>query len=486
MDMRQLAKLTMMITVSLVAVAWLGGAAMAWEPPDPKTYLPSYEKVANAKKVYDDTTALNAVLGPKQVLPKDLYEKLVFPIDEMKKEWSDIVGFKAPDVVGKMAPEIKPGKYTYQDLEKYPGLKQLLPSYLLNMIKPGAPPHAGNMPEFEIVPTQQYYFSLPVAQYTKKNMGKTKLDDKGYLIPSSWEGGVPFPRPSGPNKAQQIMFNVEKRYTGWDGSFAYYGTIVGARKDLSIDYNGALTNRHIKYAGRLALEPYGWLDERAKQRGEYRQFIMNFIAPRDNAGTAMSALYYLDPNKADLLMVYVPQLRRIRMMTSSDSQDPIQGQDMIYDDNDGFLQKLSPTRFPYKYEVLEEREYLVYCYTDGSVTIGKKGLELKNVKLERRPMYVVRLTQLDPNYVYSKRIFYIDKETFLYVHIENYDQKGRLYRTVDYPYGWHPEMGVLSLAGAVSICKDWIDTHSTIMVSHQVPAFWKRKDVGLDGYIQAK
>ena len=38
-------------------------------------------------------------------------------------------------------------------------------------------------------------------------MGKTKQDENGYIIPATFEGGYPFPRPSGPHKAMQIIYN---------------------------------------------------------------------------------------------------------------------------------------------------------------------------------------------------------------------------------------------------------------------------------------
>jgi hypothetical protein len=480
--MKYFLRFAVCLTVVFLAGLFIQAVVLAWDPPDPKTYIPTFAEIKKAKKFYDDPRQLPST---KNIIPKELYEKLVFPVDEMKKEWAEAVGFKAPGVVGKKAPEIKPGKYTYKDLEKYPGFKELFWPEMHKRIKPGGPPHAGNIPEFEIVPTQQFYHSLPVSRMTKENASKVKTDGKGYLIWQTWEGGYPFPRPSGPHKALQIMYNVEKRYLSWDGSFLHYTRLGGYRKDLSQDFAGSNTVRHLKLGGRLAIEPYGWIDQRAKTRGEIKTFAMDYTAPRDAVGTAMSALYYLDPNKADLLMVYVPQLRRIRMLTSSDSQDPMQGQDLIYDDNEGFLQKLSPTRFPYKWEVLEETEYLVQVF-DGTEYVAKKGLEIRNAKFMRRPVYVVQGTQLDKNYVYSKRIFYIDKETFLYYDIHNYDQKGRLYRTAQAGYGFEPEMGVFHLSGGIFLLRDYVDLHSGILLEYQVPAFWKRKDVTLEQYLGAK
>ena len=51
--------------------------------------------------------------------------------------------------------------------------------------------------------------------------------------------------------------------------------------------------------------------------------------------------------------MYIPSLRRIRKLSATDSQDPVMGQDVIYDDNEGWMQKISPVRYPYKYEILE-------------------------------------------------------------------------------------------------------------------------------------
>lgn len=464
----------------------LQAASWAFEPPDPKTYVPTFVDFQKAKKFYDDPRSVYAgPLSLKNRVPKELYEKLVFPVGEMKKEWADVVGFKAPDVVGKKSPEVKPGKYTYKDLEKNPGLKKLFWPAIESRIKPGGAPFAGNIPSFEIIATQQLYHSLPVARYTKKNASKIKTDAKGYLVPESWEGGFPFPKPAGKFKALQIMYNVEKRYSSFDASFFLFQAVNGYRKDLSVDYDGAIQVRSLKTSGRLAVEPYGRLDDRAGKRGEVRNFVMDYLKPRDSIGTAMSALYYTDPKKSDLLMVYVPSLRRIRMLTSSDSQDAIQGQDLIYDDNDGFLQKLSPTRFPYEWKVVEETEYLAPFF-DGTEYVTEKGLEYHNVKFMRRPIYVVEGTQMDKNYIYSKRVFYVDRETFMFYTVMNYDQKGRLYRTFEAGFKFEPEMGVFHTGGASTLLKDHIDTHSCILVSYDIPAFWKRRDVSLEGHMGSK
>ncbi|MBI5446430.1 MAG: DUF1329 domain-containing protein [Deltaproteobacteria bacterium] len=450
---------------------------------NPETYTFTWAEFEKHKKALDDPRPVLKEFGLKQILPASVYSHLVAEPEDMKKAWSELVGFKAPDVVGKIAPEIKPGKYTYKDLSQHPGFKQLMTPDLYNRIKPGAPPHSGNIPEFEIIPTREYYWSLGISEMTKKNLGKTKLDDKGYVIGSTWAGGYPFPRPSGPFKAQQIMANVEKRYLSFGHEVWLVNYGLGFNKNLKIDFAGIDTVRRMSLAGRAVFPPYGTYDKRAEELGETGTALVVFETPRDMAGLGLEQIYYRDPLKPDLNLMYIPSFRRVKKMSATDTQDAIGGQDLIYEDQEGWGQKLSPQRYPYKMEIIEEREYLVMAPTiDGAEYVSSKGnYEFRNVRLERRPLYVVKLTQQDKNYVYGSRILYIDQENFNFYHIANYDQKGRLYRTFDLNPGWHPEMGHMSWFGAFAHFRDHIDLHSNVIMGAAIPAAWDREDIKLEG-----
>ncbi len=472
------------------ACCLMASVAAGFEYPNPKTYFPggAYQTIAKHKNWKDDPRPLLTTLGPKQVLPKEFYAKLVYDVEKMKKDWAAIVGFKAPEVVGKVAPHIKPGKYTYKDVQKDAGFKELLIPLQYERMAPGAPPFCGNMSQFEIIPTRQYYWNTPVAEMTRANQGKAKLDDKGYLVQASWQGGYPFPKPSGKFKAQQVIYNMEKRYLGWGGSYVLWNHGIGVTKNHAIDHWGGHEVRYAMLAGRSGeIGPKGWYDKRAQERGESRTYLFSFAYPRDMAGLTTYLLTYLDPNKKDSMMAYVPSLRRVRKLTSTDTQDAVGGLDLIYDDNEGFFQKISPTVYPYKYELIGEREYLIPAASiDGAEYVSEKDKwEIRNVRFERRPVYVVQMTQQDPNYVYSKRIFYIDKETFLFYHVENYDQKGRLYRTFDITYGWYPEMGTFAWS-AYNHERDYVDKHSMFIKSYALPALWDRRDLSIEAFSKAK
>ena len=478
-------KKTLLSSACLTLVCWTAAGRMdAATYPNPETYAPSLTQCIKAKPLYDDPAPVLKTLGIKKVLPPDFYKMVVHDPAQMKAAWSEVVGFKAPDVVGKVAPEIKPGKYTYKDIAQHPGFKQLMPARLYERIKAGGPPLAGNIPDFEIVPTRQYYYPPAVSKATKDNMGKTKQDSQGYLVPDTWAGGFPFPRPSGNFKAMQIVYNYVRGSYNWQQNFFMVGTNQGIDKGLKIDYSGAVMNPTISFSGRTLFAPFGYLDERAKKRGEAVGTMLEVTAPRDSAGMTFIVMYYLSGDQYDDSMVYVPMLRRVKKMSSTDNQDPAVGQDSIYDDADGFSQKLSASRFPYKYEVTEAELLVPAMSLDGSEYISSANKEYKNVKLERRPMYVVTLTQTDPSYVYSKRILYIDRETYLLVFTENFNRKGRLYRSYWNGWGFVEEAGMPLTGQALVLTIDYIDQHSGWNRMWTWPAVFDRSIVSMERVIK--
>lgn len=221
--------------------------------------------------------------------------------------------------------------------------------------------------------------------------------------------------------------------------------------------------------------------------GEKNTFVYEALAPRDEFGNAYSFTSYVDSDKPNNGLIYLNIIRRIRKMSSSDKQDQAVGLDICYDDDGGFDQSITHSSFPFEVKVLEDREYLVPAVTlDGSPWFDSKDKFLyKNLKFERRPVYVLELKELDSNYIYSKRILYIDQETFQLLFTMNYDQKGRLYRTYSIFMAFLPQMGVLNYFQECQL--DHIDVHSTLGDAISYPApFLSRRDVSIKRMMKGK
>ena len=431
-------------------------------------YNLTYQDIIKHKSFYDDPRPIFKDLPLKDVVPPEIYNTLIFDKDKMSTLWAEVVGFKAPDEVGKIAPEITPGRYTLADKEKLPFKDLMAPEDYKRWNEPG-PPHLGNFTAITIVPTRQYYWPLPIGEATKKHKEQTKLDEKGYLKYDTYIAGYPFPRPAGPFKGQQIMYNWEKRYLNGE-SFYMILQVMGHQKELKRDFDSLMEMYYLnKLEARVMMEPLGWFDDRAKKQKELRQTFNRCYSPRDLYGNVFSNLSYSDYTTSDQPLIYLNMMRRVRKMSGTDTQDPMGGQDCIYDDGDGFNQKQSPDRYPYTYEVLEDREFLMAAYTpDGSGYLTSDTLELKEYEFERRPCYVVKLTQLDNHYVYSYRLLWFDKETFLLLRVQNYDQKQRLYRDMFFRHYFDPDMGMPMIADVVA--RDHLDYHSMMQQFYIVPA----------------
>jgi len=446
------------------------GAALlfASQPLMAKEIIENYaewNQLEACKKMVDDPRPyLNC---NRDLWGKEVVESLSFDVEKGSQRWAEMVGFKSPDLVGNIAPEITPGKYTLEDKTKYPFDKLMIPMFYERFNEPGAQGKnfGANFTEFEVVPARQYWQHLSVAEAGIKNEGSATLDEQGYLIyDDTNKSGVPFPKPSGTQKGWQVLYNYIETYTYTQGEdYVSMTNSIGVDNNFKKDRYSKGDFYVMRLYNRLMREPKGaWYDGRAQKQGEQEVIYYEAVEPRDQYGQAYVWLKRLQPDIADNLLVYTPLTRRIRKMSSSDRQDQAIGLDYTYDDLNNLNQKMTPNAYPYKVRVLEEREFLVPSYTlTGEEYFDSKARFLwRNLTFERRPMYVVEMEQLDSTYVYSKRIYYIDKETFLILACEYYDQKGRLWRTNNILYGFFPDMGILMWAGGSYF--DHIDVHTTL------------------------
>jgi hypothetical protein len=257
-------------------------------------------------------------------------------------------------------------------------------------------------------------------------------------------------------------------------------------KKLYMDKHNQFSAHFSRLMGRTIFPPYGWFDKRAKKNGEYQAYVTTVLEPRANRGTVVLQYMYDDPNKMDPWMIYVPSLRRIRKMAATDTQDPTG--DMTYDDREHLVQKITPKKYPYKFDIIAEREYLmpVEYNTAKSWVDSKKGYTWREAQFMRRPCYVLQLTQLDNNYVYSKRIIYVDTENFMVCYSANYDQKGQLYRSQNQVYVFFKDIAQLGVYGVPSFQWDHIDVHCTYQMQLQLPSNFSRRDFSLQALVRGK
>jgi len=381
---------------------------------------------------------------------------------ELAEEWAKMIGFKAPDVVGKKAPEIKPGMIIDgNNYKNYPGLEKLLSPGQWKRMDLNS---YGPLSPLKIVETNQYHFSKGFIEKTIKNMKTCKIGADGITM-EGYIGGIPFPYPK---SGLELGWNLDQKYLG-DTCFMnpmwirLYGRNNRPERDMKW-YLG-----QVRWSNRT-----DW-GEDFKPNPEGINFTGSgwFFYPRDISGSCFVRRKFLASDKPDEFMLYIPSMRRIRRLSGRDTQDPIFGADVNWDDFQQFYQKISPTDFPIEWKILEETEILAPSLIHSDYRKGEERPSdsfvddsgdqtwLYFVSWQRRPVYVVESKELDNRYVYSKRILYVDREAMYPVIQENYDQAGRFWHS--WVRDWMIENHTGYFMENFSDIVDFLNDHRTIL-----------------------
>ena len=353
--------------------------------------------------------------------------------EKLYKQWAEVLGYSAIDLVKEMdpAPEIEAGlEVTPQNAKDYPGLKKLLPEVLCRRLDPD---FFVPIEKMVIVDTRPRYYSQAVIEGTRDCLKNVHLN-KETLQVENYKYGLPFPRVTdeplemiwnhiltATNFATSACFDpitcttynkARKPDSIWKANFAAWTVRGRLYKDIGPNHESIYFGGH----------------------GELERRTMLTLYPADLKGVAFLRIRYWDVDKQDYFVSYLPGLKRIRILSGSDAQDPIIGSELTWDMWGVEYQK-QPSRklFPNKYNFLGKRVVLMPTYpVQPSVTIqGEQFL----TKWEKRPVWVLEVISLDPTYTCSKRIMYLDMEAFKGIYQEYYDRRGKLWRTFeDYKY----------------------------------------------------
>ncbi len=153
--------------------------------------------------------------------------------------------------------------------------------------------------------------------------------------------------------------------------------------------------------------------------------------------TTMLELRYKDDREEDL-WVYTAMFRRIRRYSTSQRTDTIDGTDMIYDDQEGWY--THPTRNTYK--AIGRADLLVARHQKPRIVQRSPGQGFWNgLQRERVNHWVVEVVNKDPNYIYSKQIWYLDPEVWQMNFKVAYNRQGELWKLFEMCKDEYPSAG---------------------------------------------
>jgi len=270
------------------------------------------------------------------------------------------------------------------------------------------------------------------AEATARYSANVQLSSDGRGV-ENWIAGMPFPAidPNDPDVAQKIMYDFASRWWETDDvdlrNFdADTGPIGANGRGMSIEKHFVIDHfRRLYFTGRLNVDPKPvFLPNSDGVR--YKESLHPLIEPFDLKGVGFTYYRYLDPDRQDDSWLYLPQLRRVRRLSSAQRSDALFGQDTDQDSYGGYAGNIAWMEWRY----IGERKLLA-CVHGGHFPVrwGRDEADFTFDDVwEERPVYVVEARSKLPQYAYGKRVIFVDKEGFFIPHSDIYDRAGELWK----------------------------------------------------------
>jgi hypothetical protein len=271
----------------------------------------------------------------------------------------------------------------------------------------------------------------PVKEATEKYSAQVKLAEDGTHT-LDYVAGIPFPAVTGddPQAAVKLMFNYEAAIETDDldlrnfdcdtGAVGSGGDPVRVERHFLIDHF-----RRLYFTGRLEVDPKPELTPN-RDSVRFKEALYPLIEPFDLKGTGFTFNRYLDHTRQDDSWLYLPQLRRVRRLSSAQRSDALFGQDTDQDSYGGYAGNIAWMEWKF----LGEKTVLGSFHGEKMpAEFGEpSGDFVHNDLWEPREVWIVEGLSKLPQYAYSKRVMYLDKESLFIAYSDIYDQAGELWK----------------------------------------------------------
>jgi len=283
---------------------------------------------------------------------------------------------------------------------------------------------------------------------TEKNLGTARLDEKGHI--KSYENGLPFP---GSTTGIEIAWNFVYARNGGDEFLTRLYTAVVDKKGRTrymvgeaagLSWKGRLRGKHVP-----RIEP---------NPNNYEGFSsIGFKSPYDMKGLVGATHRYDSADKEDDQWLYLPQVRRVRRMSTAQRWDKCPGGvDITYDAVMGFSGK--PTNYEWKYL---GRKELLCCHNAKAQLQEIKGKAGGSICDQWYQRVNCVLLEYSPKIIssISRAVMVLDPELYCAYYVEFFDTRGR-------PYLFYAHAFVVSNDGYIGPCGFFVSDVQRIHSSH--------------------
>jgi len=262
-------------------------------------------------------------------------------------------------------------------------------------------------------------FPKYVLDNTVANATKAKTTNDGRSMEGA-HAGFPFPIPK---TGYEAMWNHLVRFNGQSYESKY--------RNINVDSSGHPT---LATEG-ISVQEYPFWDPAKADAETYWRIKLTYTGPARRAGEALLIVDPLDIGTKDRrAWSYLPGQRRVKVAPDLAHDTPNPGTAGATTFDDTFIFNGSMDRFDFK---LVGKKEIYVPYNDYSAVYKAKQDDLLkpnflNPDLVRWELHRVWVVEADlrpgKRHVYSKRVFYLDEDSWAALASDEYDARGQLYR----------------------------------------------------------
>lgn len=378
---------------------------------------------------------------------------------KLEQDWKKWRGYDMPELVakaraaGEIPPELKPGLVITKDNYKsFPWLSKFMPEAELERV---ADPNWFRFKSIRIVPTSSYYYSRArlEGQYAEK--GQFELDyttgalkikncttcEPGKVIPETWGAkSLKFPFAPHPKDGLELAWYFILDNVASDNLFfkPIDFILISADNRIERTYSADLWWKN--FWGRASYPPVPFVP--GTPADNYQGGAIFFLHPLDVKGLCGVRIRHFDPTQDDSFWIFLPTLRRTRVLAGSDTQDPLcPGCELTWDDWRAYWTRMDARSFDFK---LAGEQFVLVPPKSGFVGDHWRmdsDNNLVDVDMELVPTWVLIVTDKSGKYEYKTSKIWVEKDWWYIAEIDRYDQQDRPWRIwIDVRY-WDPRTG---------------------------------------------
>ncbi len=277
---------------------------------------------------------------------------------------------------------------------------------------------------------------------TRDSLGQVSLGAELGQI-DGFVAGRPFPEEpdaSDPRAGEKLAWNYKYGYNWGDNAAIYpfywkYRDLDSGKVERTIKFNFHFLN----YKHRVNQDP---VPEFTNNPGNlFRGIYVQVLEPFDVKNTQLLIHRNDDDAVPDNTWLYLGFQRRVRRLASGQITDSFLGADIMIEDFEGYNGRISDMNWTYK----GTKNILVPFYDHSAVPLatdmpaeadgyqfvdfGGKGGCFPNITWQLRKVYVLESDPVDENHPISKRVHFVDAQTFTLPRTLIYDRKGDLWKS---------------------------------------------------------